>query len=104
MPSAHVPLPGSHRAAPANARLMGPADPKEEFSVTVYVRRRNEKEFRDYLDQNVRQPSHLSRHHLTHPDFIQRFGANEDDLAAVERYASAMLMLASECLNGNSFN
>jgi kumamolisin len=88
MPSAHIPLPGSHRAAPLNARLMGPADPKEEFSVTVYVRRRNEKEFRDYLDQNVRQPSHHSRHHLTHPDFIQRFGANEDDLAAVERFAS----------------
>jgi kumamolisin len=88
MPSAYVPLPGSHRAAPPNARLMGPTDPKEEFSVTVYVRRRNEKEFRDYLDQNVRQPSHHSRHHLTHPDFIQRFGANEDDLAAVERFAS----------------
>ena len=48
----------------------------------------NEKEFRDYLDQNVRQPSHHSRHHLTHPDFIQWFGANEGDLAAVERFAS----------------
>jgi kumamolisin len=90
MPSAqhHVPLPGSHRAAPANSHLVGPVDPKEEFSVTVYLRRRNEKEFRDNLDQNVRQPSHYSRHHLTHPDFIQRFGANEDDLAAVERFAS----------------
>jgi kumamolisin len=58
------------------------------MSVTVYLRRRNEKEFRDYLDQNVRQPSHYSRRHLTHSDFIQRFGANEDDLAAVERFAS----------------
>jgi kumamolisin len=90
MPSAqdHVLLPGSHRAAPANARLVGPADAREEFSVTIYLRRSNEKEFREYLDQNVRQPSHYSRHHLTHPEFIQRFGANEDDLAAVERFAS----------------
>ena len=84
----HVLLRGSHRAAPANARLVGPTDPREEISVTVYLRRRNEKEFRDYLDQNVRQPSHYSRRHLTHPDFLQRFGAKEDDLAAVERFAS----------------
>jgi kumamolisin len=90
MPSAqhHVQLPGSHRAAPANARLVGPADSREVMSVTVYLRRPNEKEFRDCLDQNVRQPSHSSRRHLTHSDFIQRFGANEDDLAAVERFAS----------------
>lgn len=83
-----IPLPGSHRAAPTNARLVGPTDAHEQICVSVYLRRRNENEFHDYLDQCARQPLHDDRHHLSHADFGQRFGADEHDLAAVERFAS----------------
>jgi kumamolisin len=87
-PQPHVPLPGSHRAAPANARILGAVDPRQEMTVSVYLRRRNEDEFRSYLEENVRQASHRAKHYLSHRELAERFGADERDMQAVEEFAS----------------
>ena len=59
------------------------------MTVTVYLRRRNEGEFHNYLDENVRRAPHHARRHLSHREFAERFGADERDMEAVEQFASA---------------
>jgi kumamolisin len=89
VPQSHVPLPGSHRPAPADARALGAVDPQEEMTVTVYLRRRDEDEFRNYLEENVRRAPHHARRHLSHRELAERFGADERDMETVEQFASA---------------
>lgn len=70
-----VPVPGSERQLPPDARHVGPADPGEQVTVTVLVRRRP-----------GAQP-HTSPDPLTRAAFAETHGAHADDLAAVEQFA-----------------
>ncbi|MBV8901516.1 MAG: S8/S53 family peptidase [Verrucomicrobia bacterium] len=88
VPQPHVPLPGSHREPPVDARAVAAVDPQQEMTVTVYLRRRNEDEFRDYLEENVGRASHRAGRHLSHRELAERFGAGEPEMEAVERFAS----------------
>jgi kumamolisin len=71
-----VPLPGSERQLPADARRVGPADPDEPVTVTVLVRRRP-----------GAQPLDTAAAPLDRAAFAEMRGALPDDLAAVERFA-----------------
>jgi kumamolisin len=68
-----VPLSGSERQLPPGVRQVGPADPDEAVSITVVVRRR--------------QPLDAAAAPLDRATFAETCGAQDDDLAAVERFA-----------------
>lgn len=89
VPQPHVPLPGSRRVAPADARPVGAVDPQQEMAITVYLRRRNEDEFHNYLAQHIAQPWDHARRHLSYREFAERFGAGDREMQAVEQLASA---------------
>jgi kumamolisin len=69
----YVPLKGSERAAPAGATILGPVDPAELLTVSVYLRPHA-------------APSTGER--LDHAEFAQRYGARADDMARIEAYAT----------------
>lgn len=71
-----VPVPGSERQLPPDARRVGPADPGEQVGITVVVRRRPDAE-----------PHERAAPPLDRAAFAERLGAHDDDLAAVERFA-----------------
>jgi kumamolisin len=70
-----VPLEGSERQVPPDARRVGPADPGEQVSITVVVRRRPGAQPRDAAAS------------LDRTTFAEARGAHDDDLAAVEQFA-----------------
>jgi len=67
-----VPVRGSDRRLPPDARRVGPADPREPVTVTVLVRRR---------------PVEAAPARLDRATFALTRGANAEDLASVERFA-----------------
>jgi len=71
-----VPVPGSERQPPRDARRVGAVDPEEPVSVTVVVRRRP-----------GAQPLDAAAAPLDRATFARTQGAGADDLAAVERFA-----------------
>jgi kumamolisin len=71
-----VPVRGSERQLPPDARRVGPADPGEPVTVTVVVRRR------------AGRPSpEAAAAPLDRATFAATRGASDEDLAAVERFA-----------------
>jgi kumamolisin len=72
----HVPVPGSERQLPLDARRVGPADPDEPITVTVVVRRPPDA-----------QPVGPAAAPLARTRFAETHGADADNLAAVERFA-----------------
>jgi kumamolisin len=71
-----VPVPGSERQLPSDARRVGPVDPDEPVTVTVVVRRRP-----------GARPLDPTAAPLDRATFAETRGAHEDDVAAVERFA-----------------
>jgi kumamolisin len=71
-----VPLPGSERQPPPDARRVGSADPGELVAVTVIVRRRPDA-----------RPLGPDADPISRAGFAEACGALDDDLAAVERFA-----------------
>ena len=71
-----VPLPGSERQPPPDARRVGSADPAEIVAVTVIVRRRPDA-----------RPFDPEADPISRAGFAEACGALGDDLAAVERFA-----------------
>jgi kumamolisin len=82
-----IPLPGSHKNAPHDAVAIGDADPNAEARVTLYLRRRNEERFGEYLDDHAKHEAHLDRHHLNHDALCHHFGSSAEDVSAVARFA-----------------
>jgi kumamolisin len=74
------PIPGSERQPPQGARRIGPADPDEPITVTVLVRRLPR-------PQPLDTASALDRAVLDRAAFAGMRGAQDADLAAVERFA-----------------
>jgi kumamolisin len=72
----HVPLPGSERELPSDARRVGPASPDEPVTVTVIVRRRPGAQALDAASAR-----------LDRAGFAATRGAHDDDVAAVEQFA-----------------
>jgi kumamolisin len=72
-----VPVPGSERQLPPDARRISPAGPDEPVTVTVLVRRRHGAQALD-----------TTAGPLDRTAFAETRGADGDDLAAVERFAN----------------
>jgi kumamolisin len=73
-----IPLPGSERTAPANARRVGACPAHEVVRASVILRRRNEPE----IDPATGQFPPISR-----AEFAELYGADPEDIRAVERAA-----------------
>jgi len=84
---ARHPLKGSERQPYAGAHAVGKADPAERFEVSVLLRRRAAAD----LTAQVRKMTAGDRSaaHLSRDDFAKRFGAEEADIAAVQKFAQA---------------
>lgn len=73
-----IPLAGSDRTAPANARHVGACPAHEIVRATVVLRRRTQPE----IDPATGQFPPISR-----AEFAERYGANPRDIHAIERFA-----------------
>jgi kumamolisin len=85
----HVPLAGSERPPLAGARQIGPVDPQAPVRVSVVVRRRGGEESaaRDHAAA-LAHSAPGERSYVSHDELASRFGADAQDLAAVERFAA----------------
>ncbi len=80
-----VSLAGSDRAELPGSTRIGPADPDQQATVTVLVRRRPDAPAIDSLGLGSR--SVAEREHLSRARFAGELGAHENDLARVEAFA-----------------
>jgi kumamolisin len=80
----HVPVAGSFRHAPA-ARYLGVAPRRQIISVTVLLRPANQDLRAHVLDLSNEEPA--QRQHLSRDEFATRFGATDEDIAKVRRFA-----------------
>lgn len=78
------PLPGSERALPSDAQLIGPCSPATLITVTLYLRARNQEELQERFKQ---LPQSQSPEHLTPTQFAERYGADQADLDRVSNFA-----------------
>ncbi|HEY7426988.1 MAG TPA: S53 family peptidase [Gemmataceae bacterium] len=82
--SAHyVPLPNTERQSVGGTRMVGPVNPKEMIQVTVRVRPRKELPAIDQL--GLQRPR--DRKYLNRQEYEATYGANPDDLKAIEAFA-----------------
>jgi kumamolisin len=72
-----APLPG--------ARSMGKTDPGERFTVTFLLERRDPEDFKRRMDAIVRGDRSAR---MTHDAFAARYGASDDDIAALRAFAA----------------
>jgi kumamolisin len=77
------PLPGSERALPSGAQLIGPCSPSASVTVTLYLRPKNQEELQR---QFRRLPQ--STEHLAPEQFAERYGADPADLDKVKQFAT----------------
>src|ERR1039458_8592918 len=86
VPADYRRLPGSERRPAEGTKLLGPADPAEEFSVTVRVRRRpGAPPLPDHEHWMATPPGR--RTFITHDEFSTKYGAAQEDLDAVANFA-----------------
>jgi kumamolisin len=85
-PSKRVPIPGSERTALSNARKAGPADPKEQIRVSLYLRPRRPVTTEAAAEAIAKSPA-TRRRHLSRDEFAAAFGADAADLTKVESFA-----------------
>jgi len=86
-----VPLPGSKRTAPADARAVGTVDDSERIEVTLVLRRRAE-----IPDDLVEGPSTITQQELA-----ERYGANPADIELVQRTAQEHGLTVAEADQGS---
>jgi kumamolisin len=79
----YTPLPGSKKRAPLKGRSLGATDPKEQITVTVLLRRHDQKGFERHFKDHVCKGVHLE------PEVFcaTKFGASTEDVAAVKAFA-----------------
>jgi kumamolisin len=86
IPGDYIPLEGSERHPARGARRVGSADPDEIISVSIAVRRRSDSP--PLPDQNhwATTPA-AQRKFISHQDFAARYGASQDDIDRVVKFA-----------------
>ena len=80
-----VAIRGSEKRPVASAEFIGAAHPDERMEVTVHVRRRA-----------AVAAAAMAGEHLSREAFAERFGADQGDLAKVERFARAQGFLDAD--------
>jgi hypothetical protein len=86
VPDGYVRLEGSERRASTKAKLIGPVDDNERFSVTIVLRRRADgPPFPDF-DYFTRTPPRR-RMRLSHEEFTEQYGAHPGEIHAIEKFA-----------------
>jgi kumamolisin len=86
-----VAIPGSEHAQPPEAKLLGPADPDEVIQVTVMIRHKvmpDRKPLHELVAE-IGASNPRTRKNLTHADFEQQYGAHQDDVSKVVKFAEA---------------
>ena len=85
--SKYTPIEGSERRPSKTAKLLGPADPKEHFTVTIVLRRRGDMvplpDFDSYLKKPLKE-----RQRMEDAEFAQKYGAHPDDMDKVLKFVS----------------
>jgi kumamolisin len=82
----HIPIPHSDYVPLADAKLLGPADPLEQITITLVTRPRFPvPSLHD--DHSLASRLPRDREHLTREDFESDHGAHPDDLALIEKFA-----------------
>jgi kumamolisin len=88
VPSNHRRIEGSELKPGPDAELLAPADPADTLKVTIVLRRRPDgPAVPDHAYYAKTPPS--QRRRLPEAQFAEKYGAAEDDLAAVSRFAEA---------------
>ena len=82
----YSPIEGSERALPAAVKLLGPADPDEVMSVTVFLRQRPDGEPLPDFSYYATTPA-AARPRLSDEEFAALYGASDDDIARVVEFA-----------------
>ncbi len=84
-PEAYQPLKGSERPHSKTAKLLGPADPQETFSVTIVLRRRPDGPAIPGFDYFAKTP--LSRRRrMAQEEFAAKYGAADEDISEVVKF------------------
>src|SRR5690348_2608885 len=91
----HTILPGSQRELLPNSRRAGSVDPNEMASITVRVRSSAGSDQLEGLVKDLYSQPLEKRKYLTRDELASRFGASEDDLDKVERYAQGFNLLVT---------
>ena len=89
IPENYAPLKGSERRPSPTAKLLGPADPKEVFSVTIVLRRRADGPPLPGFDYFAKTPP-SQRGRMSQDEFAAKYGAAPDDINKVTAFARAM--------------
>lgn len=84
--SARSVIPGSNRAAMANATVTGPVPDEQTLSVTVLLRSENERN-NLHAQTMVAHQSLANRKILSRDEFAQKFGASMADIAILDEFA-----------------
>jgi kumamolisin len=91
----HTILPGSERELLPNSRRAGSVDPNETASITVRVRSTAGPGQLEGLVKELYSQPLEKRRYLTRDELASRFGASEEDLDKVERYAQGFNLLVT---------
>ncbi len=86
-PKGYAPLEGSERRPARNAKFLGPADAKEQFSVTIILRRRPDgPPLPNMSSFGLTAPSQHRR--MLEDEFVSKYGAAPDDIDRVTKFAN----------------
>ena len=86
IPSGYTALRGSEVKPPPGAKLLGPADPREAFKVSIVLRRRTDRPPPPSFDHFARVPRG-ERKRMSEAAFADRFGAHPHDVGEIEQFA-----------------
>src|SRR5271157_526681 len=87
IPKGYAPLEGSERRPARNAKFLGPADAKEQFSVTIILRRRSDgPPLPNMSSFGLTAPS--QRRRMPEDEFASKYGAAPDDIDRVTKFAN----------------
>jgi kumamolisin len=92
VPKGYQQLEGSERRPAAGAKLLGPADPRERFSVTIVVRRRPD-------GPALPSPESLAstaRPRMSREEFAAEYGASQEDIDKVTKFARSQNLTIDE--------
>jgi hypothetical protein len=87
IPNGYARLAGSERRFSPKAKSLGPIQGREEFSVTIVLRRRADGPPMPGLDYFTNTPPRM-RDRLSSEEFTAKYGAHPDDINAVTKFAT----------------
>ncbi|SFE32578.1 kumamolisin [Bacillus sp. OV194] len=92
----HIRIQGSERKPLPNARKLGPADPNDTLSLTLFVRRSSTQSALKTIvkEMEVRHPN--ERNYLNHEEFSNTHSAYPEDLKKIEEFADRYGLEVSE--------